>query len=83
MRAVPLDGDRFAVTIENGRVTCQTARSVLRAFMSDKGTRHAPPNGPACLQTWTLDGCHAATAQVAGAGYATARTTRTPETHRR
>jgi hypothetical protein len=55
-RSFQLRGTRYSVTIKKGRVTCRTARRVLRAFMSGKGTLHGPPNGPAYKQTWTLDG---------------------------
>jgi hypothetical protein len=51
-----LDGSVFDVTIEKGSVSCRTAATVLRAFLSGKGKLHGPPNGPAYLQTWTLDG---------------------------
>ena len=49
-------GSVFDVTIEKGRVSCDTARSVLRGFLSGKAKLHGPPGGPAYLQTWTLDG---------------------------
>ena len=51
-----LDGTTFAVTIEKGHATCATARMVLRAFLSGKGTLHGPPNGPSYKQTWSLYG---------------------------
>jgi hypothetical protein len=44
------------VTIERGNVNCATATSVLRAFMSGKGQLHGPPNGPAYLQSWNVQG---------------------------
>lgn len=55
-RTVVAAGTRFSVTISKGRATCATARKVLQAFMSGRGALHGPPNGPAYLQTWTVDG---------------------------
>jgi hypothetical protein len=49
-------GTVFDVTIEKGHASCETARTVMRAFLSGKGKLHGPPAGPAYLQTWTLDG---------------------------
>jgi hypothetical protein len=51
-----LDGVRYHVTIEKGRVTCHTARMVLRAFLSGQGKLHGPTHGPAYKQYWTLYG---------------------------
>jgi hypothetical protein len=55
-RSVIAQGTRFQVTISRGRVSCRTARRVLRAFMSGKGKLHGPANGPAYLQSWSLYG---------------------------
>jgi hypothetical protein len=49
-------GRRWDVTIENGGVSCRTARKVLRAFLHGKGRMHGPRNGPASDQYWTLYG---------------------------
>jgi hypothetical protein len=50
------EASTFTVTIEKGNVSCSTARKVLEAFMSGKGTEHGPPDGPQADQTWTVDG---------------------------
>jgi hypothetical protein len=49
-------GHRWTVTIDRGRVSCPTARKVLRAFTRGKGRRHGPRNGPASKVYWTLYG---------------------------
>ena len=49
-------GRRWQVTIDSGRVTCGTARKILRAFLHGKGRMHGPRNGPAADQYWTLYG---------------------------
>lgn len=49
-------GVRFDVTIKKGRASCATARKVLWAFMSGRGRRYGPANGPAYLQTWSVNG---------------------------
>jgi hypothetical protein len=47
-------GIRFEATVMKGRVTCRTARKVLRAFMSGKGHKHG--SGPEVNLTWTVYG---------------------------
>lgn len=47
---------KFGATVSRGSVACRTARKVLKAFVSGKGHRHGPANGPAYLQTWTVYG---------------------------
>jgi hypothetical protein len=54
--SVKLSGFRYDVTVLKGNVGCQTARTVLKDFLSGKGKMHGNPNGPAYQQTWTLDG---------------------------
>jgi hypothetical protein len=76
---VRAEGVTFTVTISRGAVPCKTARTVLQAFMSGKGTLHGPPNGPAFQQTWTLDGWSCGHGTGGGAcirGGATYRTAR-------
>jgi hypothetical protein len=49
-------GMRLHVSIRRGRVSCTTARTVLRAFFAGKGKMHGPAFGPAALQYWTVYG---------------------------
>jgi hypothetical protein len=49
-------GYTFHVTVARGRVSCHTARKVLRAFMRGRGRMHGPKDGPAYRQYWTLYG---------------------------
>jgi len=49
-------GSTFTVTIDKGNVSCSTARKVLRAVLSGKGTEHGPTDGPQADQSWTVDG---------------------------
>lgn len=42
------------MTIQKGTPSCSTARKVLRAFLTGKGTLHGPVNGPAYKQTYTV-----------------------------
>ena len=55
-RVLRLSGTTYRVTIEKGKVSCQTATKVLKDFLSGQGTLHGPPNGPAYEQTYTLHG---------------------------
>jgi len=48
-------GTVFSVA-PSGVVSCRKADQVIEAFMSGKGKLHGPRNGPAALQTWTVDG---------------------------
>jgi hypothetical protein len=49
-------GSTLAVSVLRGSVTCATAQHVLSDFFHGKGRLHGPINGPAYLQTWSVDG---------------------------
>lgn len=69
----------FSATVLRGPVKCSVARHVLSDFLHGKGKLHGPPNGPAPLQSWTLDGwtcAHGAGGAVCIHGGKTFRTAR-------
>ena len=55
-RTFRASGATLVVTIQHGRVTCATARHVLRDFFHGRGKMQGPPNGPAYKQWWSVDG---------------------------
>jgi hypothetical protein len=57
-------GERFRVSIKRGRVTCHTARKVLRRFLSGHGKQHG--DGTTANTYWQLG--HWRCAHGAGGG---------------
>jgi hypothetical protein len=53
---IRVHGEKFSVTVQSGRVSCQEARSTMEVFLSGGGTEHGGPSSPSFEKTWTLHG---------------------------